>query len=586
MSEIPPLPWDTIPELLEDAARVHADREAVVDGDVRLTFPELLEQARRLAQALETANVGAGDRVAIWGSNGWRWVVVACGVWLRGAALVPLATRWKAPEVGPLIERTGARLLFAEHRSAGQPLLSALAARYGSSGSGGGDGGGGSDDHGARAPADPPLAGLPGLQRIVALDAPADDETNGNATSDLAETWDAFVAKGERASRSVTAGIPDTPDASSASSRVADDAAVPPDALAEILFTSGTTGAPKGVELAHRQLLQAYWDWSGIGGLEPGDRFLVIPPYSHGFGINGGILACLMRGVANVPVAVFDTDTALERIARERISVISGPPTLFATLMNRPDFDPAAVDTLRLAFVGAAAVPTELIHAMHERMGIERVVNAYGLIEVCVVSMTRRDDPPAVISTTTGRAMPGVEVRIVDDEGRDVPDGESGEVLVRSQGVMRGYWRQPDQTAATISEDGWCRTGDVGVRDAVGHIRVVDRLKDAYNCGGFSAYPAEIESRLLERDEVAQVAVVGVPDERLGEVGHAFVIAARDREVDPDALLAWARENMANYKVPREITVVDTLPLNANGKVQKDVLRERAVAQGVPAARQ
>lgn len=553
MSEVPPLPWDTIPELLEDAARVHVEREAVVDGDVRLGFPELLERARELARSLEAVGIGPGDRVAIWGSNGWRWVVVACGVWLRGAVLVPVATRWKAPEVAPLIERTQARLLFAEHTSAGQSLLPALEARY-------------SEGEGARTGA--PLAGLPDLEHVVALDAPPRDAPSGagagGETSSVAEAWDAFLARGE----------------GGAGRDAAEPPKVAPDALAEILFTSGTTGAPKGVELCQRQLLQAYWEWSGIGGLEPGDRFLVIPPYSHGFGINGGILACLMRGVANVPVAVFDTDTALERIARERISVISGPPTLFATLMNRPDFAPAAVENLRLAFVGAAAVPTELIHAMHERMAIERVVNAYGLIEVCVVSMTRRDDPPEVIATTTGRAMPGVEVRIVDGEGRDVPDGESGEVVVRSQGVMRGYWRQPEHTAATIDADGWCRTGDVGVRDAAGHIRVVDRLKDAYNCGGFSAYPAEIESRLLEREEVAQVSVVGVPDARLGEVGHAFVIPAAGRKVDAEALLAWARENMANYKVPRGVSVVDELPLNANGKVRKDLLRERAMAGG------
>jgi acyl-CoA synthetase (AMP-forming)/AMP-acid ligase II len=349
--------------------------------------------------------------------------------------------------------------------------------------------------------------------------------------------------------------------------------------MAQLLFTSGTTGAPKGVELCQRQLLQAYWDWSGVGGLAAGDRFLVIPPYSHGFGLNGGILACLMRGVANVPIAVFDPRVALELIERERITVISGPPTLFATLMNLEQFDPKAVASLRLAFVGAAAVPTELIQAMRSRMGIERVVNAYGLIEVCVVSMTRADDPTEVIATTTGRAMPGVEVRIVGESGQVVEDGEPGEVQVRSQGVMRGYWRDPVQTAAAITPEGWCRTGDVGVRDPAGSIRVVDRLKDAYNCGGFSAFPAEIENQLLEWGGIAQVAVVGVPDARLGEVGHAFVIPAAGRQVDGEALIAWARANMANYKVPRRVHVVDTFPLNANGKVRKDELRSRVLQE-------
>jgi acyl-CoA synthetase (AMP-forming)/AMP-acid ligase II len=555
VGEVEPAPRTTIPALLRDAARRYGELEAVVDGDVRLDFGTLSAEALRVARALQSVGVGRGDRVAIWASNGWRWVVAACGVWQIGAVLVPLATRWKAPEVGPLLARTDARLLFAEHEAVKERLLASLVARYGSSGAG------------------RPIAGLPDLERIVSLDdagaesalgAGAESALGAGAESALGEAWDDFVARGD--------GGP-----------ALDDSGVPADALAEILFTSGTTGAPKGVELCQGQILRAYWDWSGIGGLREGDRFLVIPPYSHGFGINAGILACLMRGAANVPFAVFEPRAVLERIERERISVISGPPTLFATLMNLEDFAPEAVASLRLAFVGAAAVPSELIQAMRQRMGIERVCNAYGLIEACVISMTRADDPPEVIATTTGRAMPGVEVRIVGADGTDVPDGEPGEVWARSQGVMRGYWRDPEQTAATLTPDGWCRTGDVGVRDAAGHIRVVDRLKDAYNCGGFSAFPAEIENRLLERPEIAQVAVVGVPDARLGEVGHAFVIPAASRRVDEREILAWARENMANYKAPRRVHVVDALPLNANGKVRKDLLRERArAASGDP----
>ena len=542
MGEVEPAPWATIPALLRDAASRRGPLEAVVDGDVRLDFAALAARAERAARALRSLGLRRGDRVAIWASNGWRWVVAACGVWRIGAALVPLATRWKAPEVGPLLQRTDARLLFAEHASASERPLASLVARYGPP------------------CASRPIAGLADLERIVSLDAA------GAEGAPIGEPWDDFVARGEGA-----AGL--------------DDPEVRADALAEILFTSGTTGAPKGVELCQGQILRAYWDWSGIGGLREGDRFLVIPPYSHGFGVNAGILACLMRGAANVPVAVFEPRSALERIARERISVISGPPTLFATLMNLEGFDPRAVASLRLAFVGAAAVPPELIQAMRRRMGIERVCNAYGLIEACVVSMTRADDPPEVIATTTGRAMPGVEVRIVGRDGAELPDGEPGEVWARSQGVMRGYWRDPEQTAAALTSDGWCRTGDVGVRDAAGHLRVVDRLKDAYNCGGFSAFPAEIENRLLERAEIAQVAVVGVPDARLGEVGHAFAVPAAGRRIDEREVLAWARANMANYKAPRRVHVVDALPLNANGKVRKDLLRERAVAAATDAPR-
>ncbi len=537
VGEVEPLPWQTIPELLRDIAERHADLEAVVDGGVRLGFGDLRIEAQHVARALAAAGIQPGDRVAIWASNGWRWVVAACGVWQVGAVLVPLASRWKAPEVGPLIQRTDARLLFTEHRGAHENLLPALVSRFGRGGT----------EH--------PIVGLPSLEHIVCLDAPP------GACPESAQAWAEFLVSGEDTS---------TPDGSG----------VGPDALAEILFTSGTTGAPKGVELCQRQLLQAYWDWSGIGGLRPGDRFLVIPPYSHGFGINGGILACLMRGVTNVPVAVFDPQTTLESIERERINIISGPPTLFATLMSLEGFDSNRTTSLRVAFVGAASVPTELIEAMKKRMGIDRVINAYGLIEVCVVSMTRADDPSEVIATTTGRVVPGVEVRILGSDGDDLEDGEAGEILVRSQGIMRGYWRDPEQTAAAMEPGGWCRTGDIGIRDNAGNLRVVDRLKDAYNCGGFSAYPAEIENQLLERAEIAQVAVVGVPDVRLGEVGHAFVIAASGQPIVEAELIAWARENMANYKVPRRIYALDAFPLNANGKVRKDALRELAMRGG------
>jgi acyl-CoA synthetase (AMP-forming)/AMP-acid ligase II len=546
-AEVPPLPWSTIPAMMRDVALRHATIEAVVDGEVRLDFAALHGEALRVARSLAAAGIGPGDAVAIWASNGWRWVVAACGIWQLGAIVVPLASRWKAAEVGPLLERVEARVLFAESTSAGEPLYPSLESLLGAGRAG------------------RPIAGLPRLEQVVLLEAggggvgPDDARGAGSAAGHTNVCWADFLAAG--------AGHA-TPDGSGGG----------PDAVAEILFTSGTTGAPKGVELAQRQLLQAYWDWSGIGGLRAGDRFLVIPPYSHGFGMNGGVLACFMRAVTNLPIAVFEPRLALERIASERISVISGPPTLFATLMHHDDFDSEATRSLRTAFVGAAAVPTELIQAMRSRMGIERVINAYGLIEVCVVSMTRAGDPEAVIATTTGRAMPGVEVRIVDAEGRDVPDGGSGEVWVRSQGVMRGYFRDPEQTSAAIVAGGWCRTGDVGIRDEAGHVRVVDRLKDAYNCGGFSAYPAEIENQLLEWAGIAQVAVVGIPDAKLGEVGHAFVIPQAGAKIDAEALLAWARSRMANYKVPRRVHVLEVLPLNANGKVRKDELRRRVVS--------
>jgi acyl-CoA synthetase (AMP-forming)/AMP-acid ligase II len=212
-------------------------------------------------------------------------------------------------------------------------------------------------------------------------------------------------------------------------------------------------------------------------------------------------------------------------------------------------------------------------------LGIERVINAYGLMEACVVSMTRADDPPDVIAGTTGRALEEVEVKVVDDAGVELPAGIAGEILVRSYGVMKGYWRDPAQTAASLTADGWFHTGDIGTIDAAGNITIVDRKKDMFICGGFNAYPAEIENLLLRIDGLSAVSVVAVPDELRGEVPVAFVVPAAGSGVGSDTVLTWAKRNIASYKVPRQVHVVSALPLNANGKVMKDVLKARAMGE-------
>jgi acyl-CoA synthetase (AMP-forming)/AMP-acid ligase II len=234
------------------------------------------------------------------------------------------------------------------------------------------------------------------------------------------------------------------------------------------------------------------------------------------------------------------------------------------------------VGRLRLAVTGAASVPPSLLDRIRKEMGFEHVVTGYGLTESCaIVSMCRYDDPIEIIATTAGRPLPGLEVKVVDGGGNAVPPGGEGEILVRGYAVMKGYFDEASATAATIDEDGWLHTGDVGVLDERGLLRITDRIKDMYIVGGFNAYPAEIERVLDGHPAVARSAVVGVPDERLGEVGAAFVVPRRGRGVDTAELIAWARENMAGYKVPRQVHVVDDLPVNAAGKVLKNALRER-----------
>jgi acyl-CoA synthetase (AMP-forming)/AMP-acid ligase II len=341
-------------------------------------------------------------------------------------------------------------------------------------------------------------------------------------------------------------------------------AAVAPDDYSDLVFTAGTTGAPKGVACTHAQTINVFRTWSEIVGLAESDRYLVVNPYFHTFGYKAGWLACLSSGAVCLPHPVFSVDDVLARVARERVTVLPGPPTLYQSILAHPERARYDLSSLRLAVTGAAVVPLELVRRMRRELTFATVLTAYGLTEACgVVTMCRRDDDDETIARTSGRAIPGVEVRV---------DG-NGEVRVRGYNVMRGYW---EDDATAVDEQGWLHTGDVGVLDERGNLRITDRLKDLYIVGGFNVSPAEVEQLLHTHPSVAQAAVVGVPDARLGEVGYAFVVARPGTQPSPDELIEWSRARLANYKVPRHVVIVPSLPLSAVGKVQKPELRARA----------
>ncbi|MBI2243096.1 MAG: AMP-binding protein [Nocardioides sp.] len=336
-------------------------------------------------------------------------------------------------------------------------------------------------------------------------------------------------------------------------------AAVSPDDVADILFTSGTTGRPKGAMSAHRQTVGVARAWGSLGGVGAEDRYLVVNPFFHSFGYKVGIVTGLITGATLYPLATFDLDETMRLIETERITVLPGAPTIYQSLLSAPGRAGRDLSSLRLAVTGAAVVPVVLIERMREELGIDHVVTAFGMTEAVVVTMCRDGDSAETVATTCGRAIPGMEARI----------GAQGELLVRGEFVMLGYLDDPAATADAIDAEGWLHTGDVGVLDEHGNLSITDRLKDMYICGGFNVYPAEVEQALARMDGVADVAVVGIPDERLGEVGKAYVVGA----VTPDEVLAFAKERLANFKVPRSVEVTDALPRNLSGKVLKNELR-------------
>jgi acyl-CoA synthetase (AMP-forming)/AMP-acid ligase II len=354
--------------------------------------------------------------------------------------------------------------------------------------------------------------------------------------------------------------------------------AVSPEDLCDVLFTSGTTGRPKGVMTSHIQNLRGFEAWTEVIGLRAGDRYLIVNPFFHAFGYKAGWLACLMRGATALPHAVFEVPAILARVAAERVSVLPGPPAIYQSILMDPRRSVYDLSCLRLAVTGAAAVPVELVRRMRSELGFETVVTGYGLTEASgIVTMCRHDDDAETIATTSGRAIPGIEVIVADVQGRELPRGEPGEILVRGYNVMRGYFEDEAATASAIDGKGWLHTGDVGVMDTRGYVRITDRLKDMFINGGFNCYPAEIEGMLYAHPQVAQVAVIGIPDERMGEVGMAFVVPRAGATPEPASIIAWARDQMANYKVPRRVAIVAELPINAAGKVDKNILRQRAL---------
>jgi acyl-CoA synthetase (AMP-forming)/AMP-acid ligase II len=518
-SDIPP----TIPAVVRRAAERWPDAEALVDGDLRLTFGQLAERADQMARAFVASGVQAGDRVAIWAPNSAAWVLASLGIYAAGGVLVPINTRFKAPEAAHVLNTSKARMLLTVTDFLGTDYVASLAGIE-----------------------------LPELAEIVIVSGPP----SGNAVP-----LEAFLRRADDISAEQVAER---------------SAALGPESLSDIIFTSGTTGAPKGAMLTHGASTRTYTTWSDVVGLLAGDRYLIAYPFFHTAGLKSGVLACLLTGSVIIPHPVFDARSVMARVAEERVTMLPGPPAIFQTLLSAQltEYD---TSSLRLTATGAAAVPVELVERLRTELKFASVVTGYGLTETTgTATMCRHDDDPVIIATTCGRAIPGCEVRVVDADGATLPAGQPGEVVVRGYQVTKGYFGDPAATAEAIDADGWLHTGDVGVLDEAGNLRITDRIKDMFIVGGFNAYPVEIESVLLGHPAISQVAVVGVPDERMGEVGMAFVVLRPGGALDEAELIAWARERMANYKVPRAVRVVDALPLNATGKVLKYELRALA----------
>lgn len=522
----------TLPELIRWSTDIYGDTLAVIDGERRITYSELGALIDQAARAMVVSGIEVGDVVSVWAPNRWEWVVASLATARVGAVLVPVNTRYKGGEAAYVLAAAKVKLLFVANGFLDTDYVGALAGHA-----------------------------LPDLVEVV--DMAADPNQPMAASDPTVMPFADFMARG------------DDPLHMNEVNRRSDQVGI--DDINLLMFTSGTTGQPKGVQVRGSAIIRVSVPCVEAYDMGHRDVVLLVTPFFHAFGFNCGIVPSMVKGATIVAVPVLDVGGVLQLIERERVTMLPGPPALFQSLLNHSEFESFDVSSLRGCHTGGATIPVEMVIAMQERLGFTHIVTAYGMTETTgLAAHTRAGDPPEVIASSSGRAVDGVELRIVDDQLNEVPAGTEGELLVRGYQVTPGYLDDPIKTAESITLDGWLRTGDIAVINADGYIDITDRKKDMFIMGGFNAYPAEIERMMIEHPDVGLVAVIGVPDSRMGEVGAAFVVPAPGATIVEDEIIAWCRERMANYKVPRVVRVLEALPMTASGKVQKPELRALA----------
>lgn len=521
----------TLVDLVYKVPDEYSNMLALESYETKIYFKELKDHISPISKALIARGLKKGDRVAIWAPNSIDWILCALAIHCAGGIMVPINTRMKGAEAAHVVVESGANIVF----SCGKFLKS-----------------------------DYPQM----LSQALYNNVPEICLLNKEVSDfDSAIPWASFLNDGSQV------------DDEDLNFRINSVEAVDP---SDILFTSGTTGKPKGVICTHGATVQAFTIYGRDAGFLPGDRYLIVNPFFHAFGYKAGWVSALLSGCTIIPEAVFDAKRILSRIEVDKISILPGPPTLYTSLLADPLATSADLSSLRIAVTGSSSVSPTLVRRMREELGIKNVMTAYGLTECGgLATMCSPSDSPETVANTSGKPIAGTELAIVSVDSpnrQSLPAGETGEICLRGFHVMQGYWQNESATAEAIDDDGWLHTGDLGHLDDQGNLVITGRLKDMFISGGFNCYPAEIEAILQTHPQIHDVAVVGVPDERMGELGCAFVIlkpvteGSDSAEIDEAALIQWSRLNMANYKVPRYFRFVSSFPLNASNKVLKHEL--------------
>jgi fatty-acyl-CoA synthase len=519
-------------DALTRVAELFPEQEALVIGDARVTYGELREKVAETERGLRVLGIKRGDHVAVCMGNTVEWAVFFYAAAAIGAVTVPVNTRFKPDELAYCLKHADVKLLFVTDRFLKIDFIAMLRQVCPAI------------DHAL------PDAALPKLENVVVL---------GSDVPRAAIGFEEMLALGE---------IHDEP---------VFDEVTPGDVLL-MQFTSGTTSYPKGVMLTHDNMLRNAAYVAERFDLAQRDRYYSARPFYHVAGTTLSLLAALTVGACLLSSESFDAGVALRVMSRESCTHTSGNDTMFLMLINHPDFGSYPLK-LRGGWASAGA---EVSRKVVERMGMTGLCHAYGLSEASPnVCMSRHDDDVEKRINGWAHVLEGVDVSIADPAtGKELPPGDTGEILVRGWSVMKGYYRMPEQTAKAIDTEGWLHTGDYGIMDEDGRLRFVSRIKDVFRVGGENVAPAEVEDVLHKHPQVKQAQVIGVPDARLVEVPAAYLILKDGEHASPDEIIEWSKARMANFRVPRYVKIVDTfenIGMTGSAKVQKNKLRAQAL---------